>query len=97
MKHLMSVGTNWPQYGALIEIFLLGVPGWLSRLSVQLLIFTQVMISQFMGSSLQSGSELIAQSLEPALDSVSTSLCPFPTRALSLSLSKINKTFKKMF
>ena len=34
----------------------------------------QVMISQFVGSSLASGSELTAQSLEPVSDSLSLSL-----------------------
>ena len=39
----------------------------------------QVMISQFVGSSPMSGSTLTAQSLEPALDSVSPSLSlPLP-------------------
>ena len=47
----------------------------------------QVMISQLMGSSLTSGSVLTAQSLEPASDSVSVSLCPSPTHVYSLSLS----------
>ena len=47
---------------------------------------TQVIISQFVGSSPTSGSVLTAQSLEPASDSVSLSLCPSPTCALSLSL-----------
>ena len=58
----------------------------------------QVMISWFMGSSPASGSAPTAQSLEPALDSVSPplSLCPSYIRtvsvslSLSLSLSKIN-------
>ena len=44
----------------------------------------QVMISQFVSSSPASGSVLTAQSLEPASDSVSPSLCPSPTHALSL-------------
>ena len=58
----------------------------------------QVMISQFAGSSPASGSVLTAQSLEPASDSVSPSfsLCPSPTHALSLSVSKINETFLKV-
>ena len=57
-----------------------------------------VMISRLVSSSPASGSVLTAQSLEPALDSVSLSLSlslslsmPLPTCALSLSLSKINK------
>ena len=47
------------------------------------------MISQFVGSSSTSGSVLTAQSLEPAWDPVSLSLCPSPT--CSLSLSKLTK------
>ena len=49
----------------------------------------QVMISQFVGSSPASGSVLMAQSLEPASDSVSPSLsAPSP---LMLSLCLKNK------
>ena len=51
----------------------------------------QVTISQFVSSSPASGSVLTAQSLEPASDSVSLSLCPFPAHAVSLSVPKINK------
>ena len=51
----------------------------------------QVMISQFVGSSSTSGSVLTAQSLEPALDSVSPSLSAPPSLVLSLSLSLKNK------
>ena len=51
----------------------------------------QVMISQFVSLSPALGSVLTAQSLEPALDSVSPSLSAPPLLALSLSLSKINK------
>ena len=60
---------------------------------------TQVMISQFVSLSPALGSVLTAMSLEPVLDSVSRSpsLCPSPAHALSLSVSKINKTFKKNF
>ena len=49
----------------------------------------QVMISQLVGSSPTSGSELTAQSLEPALDSVFPSLSAPP--CLMFCLSKINK------
>ena len=65
---------------------------------VECLASAQVMISQFVSSSLASGSVLTAQSLEPALDSVCLSLCPFPTHALSLSLKKsisVKKYLKK--
>ena len=56
----------------------------------------QVTISQFVSSSPVSGSVLIAKGLEPASDSVSPFLsAPFPSCALSLSLSKINIKKKK--
>ena len=48
----------------------------------------QVVISRFVGSSPTSGSELLAQSLEPALDSVPPSLFPSPTHSVSLSVSQ---------
>ena len=47
----------------------------------------QVMISRFVGSSPASGSVLTAQSLEPALDSMSPSLSVPPLLTLCLSLS----------
>ena len=67
--------------------------------SVERPISAQVMISRFVGSSPASGSVLTAQGLDPASDSVSPSLslCSFPVRALSLSVSKINKHLKKIF
>ena len=46
----------------------------------------QVMISQVVGSSPTSGSVLIAQSLEPASESVSPSLSALPQLTLSPSL-----------
>ena len=61
---------------------------------VKRLTLAQVMISQFMGLSPASGSVLTAQSLEPASNSVSPSLCSSPAHALSL-LQKINKNIKK--
>ena len=48
----------------------------------------QVMISRFVSLNPASGSVLRAQSLEPASDSVSPSLCPSPAHALSLSVSQ---------
>ena len=54
----------------------------------------QVMILRFMGSRPASGSVLTAQSLEPASDSVSPSLCAPPLLMLCL---KINKNIKKFF
>ena len=59
--------------------------------SVKHLILAQVMISRFMGLSPTSGSALMAQSLEPASDSVSPSLSAPPLLVLCFSLSKINK------
>ena len=46
----------------------------------------QVMISRSVGSSLESGSVLTARSLEPASESVSSSLCPSPAQALMKAL-----------
>ena len=54
-----------------------------------------VMISRFMSLSSTSGSVATAQSLEPALDSVSPSLSAAPLLTLCLSLSKMNKLKKK--
>ena len=67
---------------------------WMAQ-SVKHPTLAQVMISQFVSSSPMSGSVLTAQSLEPALDSVSPPLSlPLPlarARSLSLSLSLKNK------
>ena len=61
----------------------------------------QVMMSQFMNSSPVTGSVLTAQRLEPASDSVSSSLSGPPPLILCLSVSvsllKINEIFKKTF
>ena len=51
--------------------------------------WAQVMISRFVSSSPASGPVLIAQSLRPASDSVSPSLCPSPAFARALCVSKI--------
>ena len=51
----------------------------------------KVTISQSVSSSPESGSGLMAQSLEPASDSVSPSLSAPPPFMLCLSVSKINK------
>ena len=53
----------------------------------------QVMISRAGSSGPTLGSVLTAQSLEPALDAVSLSLCPSPAHAL-FGLSKMNKRLK---
>ena len=63
---------------------------------VKRLTSAQVMISQSVSSSPESGSGLTAQSLQPASDSVSHSLSASSPLMLSLSLSKINK-HKKNF
>ena len=53
------------------------------------------MISQFVGSSPVSGSVLTAQSLDPASDSVSPSLCASPLLVRTLSLKINNKHYQK--
>ena len=60
--------------------------------SVKHLTSAQVMISQFVSLSPTSGSVLTAQSLEPALDSVSPSLsAPPPPPPLTLCLCLFQK------
>ena len=61
-----------------------GAPGWLSWLSVQLLISAQVMISRFVSSSPTLGSVLTVQSL---LGILALPFCPSPPM-LSLSQNK---------
>ena len=60
---------------------------WVAR-SVMRPTSAQVMILLFVGSSPALGSVLTAQSLEPALDSVSASLSAPPLLMLCLSLSQ---------
>ena len=55
--------TNKQNKTTLVRKKSLGAPGWLSRLSVRLLILAEVIISQFVGSSPTSGSALMLQSL----------------------------------
>ena len=55
----------------------------------------QVMVSQFMSSGPEWGSVLTARSLEPALDSVSPSLCPSPACTVSVC-QKMNKFLKNV-
>ena len=59
-----------------------GAPGWLSRLSIQLLVWAQVMISRFVSSSPTLSSALTSQSLLGIL-SLSLSLYPSPAGSLS--------------
>ena len=59
--------------------------------SIEHLTLAQVMISQSVSSSPTLGSVLTAQNLEPALDSVSSSLSAPSPLVLCLCLSKINK------
>ena len=54
-----------------------------------------MVISGFVSSSPTQGSVLTAQSLEPASDSVSASLCPFPAHTVSLSVSQKRINVKK--
>ena len=62
---------------------------------VECLTSVQIMISRFMSSSLALGSVLKAQSLEPALDSVSPSPSAPPWLTLCLSL-KNKQTLQKI-
>ena len=60
--------------------------------SGECLILAQVMITRYVSLSPTSDSVLTGKSLEPASHSVFLSLCPNPTRTLSLSVSyKVNK------
>ena len=68
---------------------------WVAQ-SVKCLTLAQVMISQFVGSSLVLCSVLTARSLEPASDSVSPSLSAPLSLSLCLSL-KNKQTLKKNF
>ena len=73
-----------------------GAPGWLSQLSVLLLVSAQVMISQFMSSRPVLGSVLTARSPLGIL-SLPLSL-PLPysgSLSLSLRINKYIKTLKK--
>ena len=63
---------------------------WVAQ-SVKRPTLAQVMTSRFVSSSPALGSVLTAQSLEPASDSVSLSLCASPVHALSLSVSEMSK------
>ena len=58
---------------------------WVAQL-VEHPISAEVMISQLVGSSSSSGSVLIAQSLEPASNSVSPPRCPSPAYTVFLFL-----------
>ena len=64
------------------------MPGWLSRLSFQLLILAQFMISPFVSSSLVSGSTLTVQSLLGILSPSAPPLLVLFLLSLSFSLSK---------
>ena len=64
-------------------MFLCRAPGWLSWLSILLLISAQVMISWFMRSS---PALAFALNMKPAWDYLSPSLSPPPSLMLSLSL-----------
>ena len=93
-----TVGMNNPDYKILshgctylVNKKLSSWGAWVAQ-SVKRLTSPQVMISRSVSSSPASGSGLMAQSLEPASDSVSPSLSAPALLALCLSLSlKINK------
>ena len=73
-----------PLHSLSFENLKLGAPGWLSWLSVQLLVSAHIMISQFGSSSPTLGFALIARNLLEIL-SLFLSLCLSPACSLSLS------------
>ena len=76
---------------------MLGASGWLSRLSIRLLMSAQVMISWFVGSSPAWGTALTAWSLLGILSlPLSLSLSAPPLLKLSLSFSLKMNTLKKL-
>ena len=104
--HVKRRGVDPPCKSRVISTSVLGeikrqfrsrqILGWPVAQSVKHLTSAQVMISWFVGSSPALGSVLTAQSLEPASDSGSPSLCPSPTCTLSLPL-KNEYMLKKIF
>ena len=74
-------------------IIIPGVPGWLSRLNIRLLILAQVIISQFMKSSPASGSVLTVQSLIGILCLPFSLFSPY---LLTCFLSKQINVFKEI-
>ena len=74
---------------------ILGVPGWLIRLSFGFLISSQVMISQFMGSSPTPASALTVWSLLGIL-SQSLSLSAHPMRTRSPKKKRLQKLNNKI-
>ena len=75
------------------QMYIPGTPGWLSRLSIWLLVSAQVNISRFLSSNPESGSVLLQNLLEISLP-LSLPLPDLCTVSLSLS-QKINKITKK--
>ena len=71
-----------------------GASGWLSQLSVGLMILAQVMVSQFVGLSCKSGSALTVWSLLGIL-SRSLSLPFLCSHTLSLKINKLEKKKEK--
>ena len=63
-----------------------GIPGWLSRLSVQLLVYGSD--RDLVVREIESHVRLCADSLAPAWHSLSLSAPPLPTCSLSLSQNK---------
>ena len=69
----------------------MGAPGWLSPLSIQLLISAQVRISQFMSSSPALGSVLAVQSLLGILSLPAPPLLHTLSLSLQINLRKREK------
>ena len=80
----------------MVVIELAGRQGaWVAQ-SVKDLTSAQVMISQLVGSSPASGSVLMAQNLEPALDSVSPSLSAPPLLMLQIGRASCRESWGAM-
>ena len=85
---LSALGNNSILHGLLNGYSIIkGTAGWLSRLSVRLLVSAQVMILQFVSSSPVSASALTVQRLLRIL-SLPLSAPPLLARSLSLSQNK---------
>ena len=85
LQGIIELGKSF--FKCLYKTCLSGTPGWLSRLSVRLRLRSRV-VSQLVSSSPVSGSVLTAQSLDPALDSVSPSLSALNPLAFCFCLSQ---------
>ena len=71
-----------------------GAPGWLSRLNIRLLVSAQIMISWFRDFEPHAGLALCRQHRASLGFSLSSSLHPSPTHAVTVSQNKFLKNVK---